>query len=110
MIKGRDDAVLSEALLTLLYLAVAVEFVTESLRESLPFFKRLPAQGLSAALGILVCYLTGRGLLAPAGGGFIRCAALDYLLTGLLISRGAGVMHQLINAFTGLGRRLLRRL
>ncbi len=101
---------LSEALLTLLYLAVAVEFVTESLRENLPFFRRLPAQGLSTALGILVCYLTGRGLLAPAGGGFIRCAALDYLLTGLLISRGAGVMHRLINAFTGLGRRLLRRL
>lgn len=101
---------LSDALVTLLYLAVAVEFITESLRESIPCFRKLPAQGFSAALGILICFLTGQGLLAPAGGGFIRCAALDYLLTGLLISRGAGVMHDLIGAFTGLGRRLLKRL
>lgn len=101
---------LSEALFALLYLAVAVEFITKTLRDSFSCFRRLPAQGLSAVLGILICYLTGRGLLAPAGDGFIRCVYLDYLLTGLLISRGAGMMHELINAFTGLGRRLLKRL
>ncbi|HOB28159.1 MAG TPA: hypothetical protein PLW51_00860 [Bacillota bacterium] len=99
---------MSEALLTLLYLAVAVEFITETLRESFPPLQRLPACWISAVLGIFICYLTDRGLLAPASGGFIRCVYIDYLLTGLLISRGAGVMHDLISAFSGLGRRLLK--
>ncbi len=101
---------MSDALLALLYLAAAVEFITETLRESIPPLKRLPAHWISAAAGVLVCYLTGRGLLAAAADGFIRCPYADYLLTGLLISRGSGVMHDLIGAFTGLGRRLLRRI
>lgn len=101
---------MSDTLVTLLYLAVAVEFITETLREGLPFLKRLPARWLSAAAGVLICYLTGRGLLSAAAEGFIRCPYADYLLTGLLISRGSGVMHDLIGAFTGLGRRLLRRI
>jgi len=72
--------------------------------------ERLPARWLAAVIGILICYLTGRGLLAPAGEGFIRCPYADYLLTGLLISRGSGVMHDLINAFGNFGRRLLKRI
>lgn len=101
---------LTDALATLLYLAVVVEFATEALRSAIPFIRRVPAQLLSVALGILVCYLTGRGLLTPAGGGFIRCVYFDYLFTGLIISRGAGVMHDLIGAFSGLGRRLLKKI
>ena len=101
---------LTDALATLLYLAVVVEFATEALRNGIPFIRRIPAQLLSVLLGVLVCYLTGRGLLTPAGGGFIRCVYLDYLLTGLIISRGAGVMHDLIGAFSGLGRRLLKKI
>jgi hypothetical protein len=100
----------SDALVTLLYLAVAVEFITETLRQGLPLLQRLPARWLAAVIGVLICYLTNRGLLAPAGDGFIRCPYADYLLTGLLISRGSGVMHDLIGAFTGLGRRLLKRI
>lgn len=103
-------AVLAEALIVLFYLAVVVEFITETLRDCLPFLRRLPASLLSAVLGILVCYLTDRGLLTLAAGGFIRCIYIDYLLTGLIISRGAGVMHDLIDAFSGLGRRLLKRI
>jgi len=99
-----------DALTKLLYLAVAVEFITETLRKGLPFLQRLPAAWLAAAMGVLICFLTDRGLRAPAGDGFIRCPYADYLLTGLLISRGSGVMHDLINAFSGLGRRLLRRI
>ena len=101
---------LTEALVTLLYLAVVVEFITETLRSTLPPLQRVPAQLLSTVLGIFVCYLTGRGLITPAGEGFIRCVYIDYLLTGLVISRGAGVMHDLIGAFGGLGRRLLQRI
>ena len=101
---------LTEALIVLFYLAVVVEFITEALRGSFPLPRRLPAKLLAAVLGVLVCYLTDRGLLAIAGGGFIRCTYIDYLLTGLIISRGAGVMHDLIDAFSGLGRRLLRRI
>ena len=97
-------------MIILLYLAVAVEFITETLREGFPFLQRLPARWMAVVIGVLICYLTDRGLLAPAGEGFIRCPHADYLLTGLLISRGSGVMHDLINAFSGLGRRLLRRI
>ena len=101
---------MTNALITLLYLAVAVEFITETLRQGLPLLQRLPAHWITAVMGILVCYLTNRGLLAPAGEGFIRCPYADYLLTGLLISRGSGVMHDLIGAFSGFGRRLLKKI
>ncbi|NLA27129.1 MAG: hypothetical protein GX878_07015 [Firmicutes bacterium] len=101
---------MTNALITLLYLAVAVEFITEALRESIPLLQRLPAHWITLPMGILLCYLTNRGLLAPAGEGFIRCPPADYILTGLLISRGSGMMHDLINAFSNLGSRLLKRI
>ena len=56
---------MSDALVTLLYLAVAVEFITETLRQGLPLLQRLPARWLAAVIGVLICYLTNRGLLAP---------------------------------------------
>ena len=41
---------MSDALVTLLYLAVVVEFITETLRQGL-LLQRLPARWLAAVIG-----------------------------------------------------------
>jgi len=108
LLKG-VSAAMSEALLTLLYLAVAVEFITETLRESFPPLQRLPAC-LDLRRSRYLYLLSHRPGAPGPGQRRLYSLRLHRLPAhrGCLISRGAGVMHDLISAFSGLGRRLLK--
>ncbi|MEW5785977.1 MAG: hypothetical protein AB1767_13045 [Bacillota bacterium] len=46
------------------------------------------------------------GLLEIVGG-YSRFPYLDYVITGLIISRGSGVIHELIQSLLGFTRRFL---
>ncbi|NMA92466.1 MAG: hypothetical protein GX973_05015 [Firmicutes bacterium] len=93
----------------LVLLAFMVEFLTDTIRESLPYADRVPARLISSAVGILLCCLTGIGLLEIIGSQ--PCApVVDYIVTGLIISRGSGVVHDFISALTGFARSYARRL
>ncbi len=92
----------------LVILAIMAEFLTETLKRNIPFADRMPGHWIAAAAGVLLCYFTDTGLLELTGG-FSRSPYFDYFVTGLIISRGSGVMHDLIEALKGFTRRLSAR-
>jgi hypothetical protein len=98
---------LTDTLGTLAALAVMTEFLTEMIKDHIPFSDQIPGKWIAAALGILFCYLTDYGLLANVGG-YIRIPYLDYFITGLIISRGSGVIHELTDSLIGFSRRFSR--
>ncbi len=89
---------------TLAVLAVISEFLTEMIKDNIPFIQKISARWIAAAVGITICFLTDTGLLALSGG-YSRYPYLDYFITGLIISRGSGVIHDLISALQGFARR-----
>jgi len=93
----------------LLWLAFMVEFLTEAVRMNCPGANKLPAGTISSALGILLCYLTETGILEIIGN-YSRAPVMDYIITGLIISRGSGVVHDFISALQGVVRSYTRRL
>lgn len=99
---------LSPPLNTLVWLAFMVEFLTETVRENCPYANRLPAGIISLVFGILLCSLTRIGLLQTIGS-YVYSPVIDYIITGLIISRGSGVVHDFISALTGFARFYIRR-
>ncbi len=99
---------LSPGLSTLIWLAFMVEFLTETIRENCPYAGKLPAGAISSGIGILLCCLTGIGLLEIIGS-YVCSPVIDYIITGLIISRGSGVVHDFISALTGFARSYARR-
>lgn len=95
---------LAQSLETLAVLAVMTEFLTEMIKDNIPFAHKIPGKWIAAALGIMICFLTDNGLLAIVGG-YSRFPYLDYLITGLMISRGSGVIHELIDSLIGVFHR-----
>ncbi len=93
---------------TLVWLAVIVEFLTETIRESCPGANKLPTGAISSAIGIVLCLLTDTGILEITGN-YTHAPAIDYVITGLIISRGSGVVHDFISALTGFARSYARR-
>ncbi len=99
----------SEGLNTLFWLAFMTEFLTETIRQNIPYADKLPSGAVSSGIGILLCCLTETGVLGIVGN-FTRAPAIDYFLTGLIISRGSGVVHDFIAALTGFARSFARRI
>lgn len=87
-----------EPLATITVLAFIVEFVTEIIMSMLPGLKKVGGKQVAAIMGMLICLATQSGLLTLLNihVGFIY---LDYLITGLIISRGSNVIHDLFKQF-----------
>ncbi len=100
---------LAETIGTLAVLAILTEFLTEMIKDNIPYADRIPGKWIAAALGILICYLTDNGLLEIVGG-YSKIPTLDYFITGLIISRGSGVIHELIDSLIGFSRRYSKEL
>lgn len=82
---------------TLIALALVVQVATEAVARLFPRHTVYVA----TAMGLLVAFLTRTGLLASLGVPVAHPAA-DWLLTGLVLAGGAGVLNSLK---AGLGRR-----
>ncbi len=87
-----------EPLATITVLAFIVEFVTEIIKSIFPRLKEIGSKQAAAVIGMLVCLATQSGLLTLLNitVGFVY---LDYLITGLIISRGSNVIHDLFKQF-----------
>ncbi|EEG77641.1 hypothetical protein [Dethiobacter alkaliphilus] len=85
-----------EALTTILVLAIIVEFSTEIIKSVFPSIRGKLSKIAAILLGMILCVSTGSGILASFNIIPIY-PLLDYLLTGLLISRGSNIIHDLVS-------------
>ncbi len=83
-----------EPLATITVLAFIVEFVTEIITSMFPGLKKIGGKQVAAIMGMLICLATQSGLLTLLNIQ-VNFVYLDYLVTGLIISRGSNVIHDL---------------
>jgi hypothetical protein len=84
-----------DALTTILLLALVVEFATEIIK-SLFHTKKGLSKALAILLGMILCVSTRTGLLRVFGLETFY-PLVDYLVTGLIISRGSNIIHDLFS-------------
>ncbi len=86
-------------------IAALVEALTEIIKKVLPFLKADYLPAVSAVLGIILCITTQTGILEMVQTA-VHIPILDYILTGILISRGSGIIHDIIDLTHNYARRL----
>jgi len=84
-----------EALTTIVVLAVIVEFTTEIVKSIFPSVRSRYSRIIAVLLGMILCVSTQNGLLGIFGI-TSPIPLLDYLLTGIIISRGSNIFHDLV--------------
>lgn len=93
---------LAESLTTVIFLAVIVEVVTNAIKATLPFVKggqeKNGSRITATVVGITLCITTNVGILNKVNIE-ISYDILDYIITGIIISRGANTVHDLISIF-----------
>ena len=85
-----------EALTTIIVLAIIVEFSTEIIKSVFPSIRGQYSRVAAILLGMILCVTTASGILASFEI-YPIYPLLDYLLTGLLISRGSNIIHDLVS-------------
>jgi len=94
---------MGESFSVLLVLAIVVEIVTNGIKNMFPWVKPQFSQFTAALVGITLSAATQTGILSqmnmPLSTPFI-----DYVITGLLISKGSNALHD----FTTILRRNAR--
>lgn len=85
-----------EALTTILVLAIIVEFSTEILKSVFPSVRGQYSRVAAILLGMILCVSTQSGILATFKI-YPVYQQIDYFLTGLIISRGSNIIHDLVS-------------
>lgn len=80
---------------TVFILSLLVELSTEIIKSAVGFIRGSRTQFVSIVLGIVICFVTTTGILSALDI-YIRIPAFDFLITGLIISRGSNIVHDLI--------------
>lgn len=75
-------------------IAFLVEVLTNSIKTVVPNLNRGHIPFVAGILGVILAWTTGIGILATLQIP-IKHALLDYLVTGVVISRGANIVHDL---------------
>ncbi len=84
-----------DALTTILLLALVVEFATEVIKN-ITSIKKGFSKIIAILIGMILCVSTQTGLLQVFGLDTYY-PIIDYLLTGLIISRGSNIIHDLFS-------------
>ena len=84
-----------DALTTIAVLALIVEFSTEIIKSLFSLKKGL-GKSVAILLGMILCVATQTGLLEVFGLDTVY-PIIDYLVTGLIISRGSNIIHDLVS-------------
>lgn len=75
-------------------IAFLVEVLTNSIKNALPKLQSRYLPLIAGILGVILSWSTGIGILSSLQIP-IRNTILDYLVTGVIISRGANIVHDL---------------
>lgn len=93
---------LADSLTTVVLLAIIVEVLTNAIKAAIPSIKKADKKNGSriaaAVVGIILCITTHVGILHNLNIE-ISIDFLDYIITGIIISRGANAVHDITNAF-----------
>ncbi len=85
-----------DTLTTFLVLAIIVEFSTEIFKNLLPPVRGQYSRLIAVLIGMILCLTTKSGILASFDIHPLY-PQVDYLLTGLIISRGSNIIHDLVS-------------
>ena len=92
---------LTESLTSIILMSVIVEVVTNALKGLLPFIKGEKGNGsriTAAIVGITICVSTKIGILDNFGI-IVSHDLIDFIITGVIISRGSNALHDIISIF-----------
>lgn len=92
---------IAESLTTVILLAVIVEVVTNGIKAAFPLIKGENGNGsrlMAAIVGITICISTSIGILKNLNID-VRHEIIDYIITGIIISRGSNAVHDIISVF-----------
>ncbi len=84
-----------EGLWYILGLSIFVEAVTEAFKSLSPRVHGLGSRLLAFFIGIVVCVASRVGIVGLLGLS-IRYPMIDYVLTGIIISRGSNIVHDMV--------------
>jgi hypothetical protein len=85
-----------EALTTILVLAIIVEFSTEIFKSLFPSTRGRFSRAVAITLGLILCVSTRSGILASFNI-HPQYPLIDYFFTGVIISRGSNIIHDLVS-------------
>jgi len=77
-----------------LALAVLSEIITNLIKTLAPNLDKAYIPPIAGIVGIILSWLTSVGLFSTLGIP-VKYALVDYLLTGVIVSRGANIVHDL---------------
>ena len=89
---------IANSLAVIFVLAVIVEVVTNGIKAAFPILKGNRSRLVAAVIGIIICFTTKMGILTNLKID-ISLVSIDYILTGIVISRGSNAVHDLISIF-----------
>ncbi|MFW5998522.1 MAG: hypothetical protein ACOCP5_02080 [Halanaerobiaceae bacterium] len=87
-----------ESFTIILVFAVIVEVVTNGVKAAFPTLKGNRSRIIAAIIGVTICITTKIGILSKLDVE-IKYYIIDYILTGIVISRGSNAVHDIISVF-----------
>lgn len=82
-----------------LAIAFVIEVLTNTIKTALPDLDRRHMPLISGVLGVALAWASGVGLLSTLDIP-VRYAVLDHLVTGIVTSRGANIVHDLAKSLS----------
>ena len=79
-----------------LAIAFLTEVLTNTLKTAAPKLDKRYIPLMAGVVGVALAWSTGIGVLSTP----VRFLSLDYLVTGVIISRGANIVHDLAKALS----------
>ncbi len=89
---------IADSLAIIVVLTVIVEVLTNGVKSIFPILKGNTSRLIAAAIGILICFYTDIGIFSRLEIS-IKYDILDYIITGIIISRGSNAVHDIISVF-----------
>lgn len=77
-----------------LAIAFVIEVITNTIKTALPDLDRRYIPFISGVIGVALAWASGVGLLQSLDIP-VRYAMIDHLITGIVTSRGANIVHDL---------------
>ena len=96
----------TDSLTIILVLAVIVEVVTNGVKAAFPTLKGNHSRLVAAVIGALLCVTTKIGILSNLEIQ-VKYQLIDYIITGIVISRGSNAVHDIISVFDKQNQRII---